>query len=265
MKARVLTGLIGGVLFITFVLLGGWPFALFIAFIASIAMTELLKMKQIAPRIVTSIISILAIWLLVLPKEWFISFVPIGANKLNVLILLFVLILLLTVLSKNVFTFSDASFIFISAMYVGLSFHYFLQLRFQLENGLVLVFFVLAIIWTTDSCAYFVGRAWGKRKLWPAISPNKTIAGSIGGIAGAICIGSIFYLFAPVLPSYYVTVTVVILISIFGQIGDLVQSALKRHYGVKDAGTILPGHGGILDRFDSLIYVMPILYLLNIV
>jgi phosphatidate cytidylyltransferase len=127
------------------------------------------------------------------------------------------------------------------------------------------VFYALLLIWVTDSGAYFVGRAMGKNKLWPEISPNKTIEGAIGGVVFAVLFSWIYHYFTGVLDNYLIVTVMTIFLSVFGQIGDLVESALKRHYQVKDSGTILPGHGGILDRFDSLLFVLPILhFLMNI-
>lgn len=102
----------------------------------------------------------------------------------------------------------------------------------------------------------------GKRKLWPEISPNKTVEGFIGGIVTAVVLSLVFQAVTGFLPSYLLVMFITLLLSIFGQLGDLVESALKRHYHVKDSGSILPGHGGILDRFDSFLFVLPFLYLL---
>ena len=107
--------------------------------------------------------------------------------------------------------------------------------------------FVFCIIWGTDTFAYFTGRAFGKHKLAPAISPNKTIEGSIGGVIGAIGLGTIaLKLFNP-LGFHFVEMTILMIaLSVFGQLGDLVESAYK----------IFPGHGGVLDRFDSTFFAM---------
>ena len=99
----------------------------------------------------------------------------------------------------------------------------------------------------------------GKRKLWPEISPNKTIEGFVGGVVCAIVVAIVFKLLANIDQTMIELLVIGIIVSLFGQMGDLVQSAFKRHYGVKDSGKILPGHGGILDRFDSLMFIMPIL------
>jgi phosphatidate cytidylyltransferase len=134
-------------------------------------------------------------------------------------------------------------------------------------DSLILVLFVQIIIWSTDSGAYFVGRKFGKNKLAPYISPNKTREGSIGAVLVAVLIAIIYRLIVggAFLGTWPALIGVTLLISIFGQLGDLVESAIKRFYGVKDSGTILPGHGGLLDRFDSLIFVLPLLYVLGFI
>ena len=119
------------------------------------------------------------------------------------------------------------------------------------------------MVWTTDSGAYFVGRKLGKHKLWPEISPKKTIEGSIGGVVIAVIFAVLMQLIYPFASSWTLLIVVTIIASIIGQMGDLVESAIKRHYGVKDSGTILPGHGGILDRFDSLLFAVPLLHFVH--
>src|SRR5690625_1497151 len=105
----------------------------------------------------------------------------------------------------------------------------------------------------------------GKRKLWPEISPNKTIAGALGGVLSACLVGLSFQLFYPFEHSLIIILIITILVSIVGQIGDLIASAYKRHYEVKDSGNLLPGHGGILDRMDSLLFVLPFLYVIDFI
>ncbi len=126
------------------------------------------------------------------------------------------------------------------------------------EFGFIWSLFGIVTTWATDTGAYFAGSAFGKTKLAPAISPNKTREGSLGGIAAAAMAAVIFAVAADQ-PVFYLILTAVFL-SIIGQVGDLVESAMKREREVKDSGTIFPGHGGVLDRFDSLLFVMPALY-----
>ncbi|MNI15546.1 Phosphatidate cytidylyltransferase [compost metagenome] len=121
---------------------------------------------------------------------------------------------------------------------------------------------MLAAIWSSDAGAYFTGRRFGKNKLWPVISPNKTIEGAIGGIVLAIVVSIIFALLSEGLLGIGRAVLLGISAAIVGQMGDLIQSAYKRVYGIKDSGKLLPGHGGILDRCDSWITVFPFVHIL---
>lgn len=129
-----------------------------------------------------------------------------------------------------------------------------------MEDGLLLVLFVLAIVWGTDIGAFFIGSTFGKNRLSPAISPKKSIEGALGGIFFAFMIALAFGFLFPE-ASIFVLVLIAIVISVIGQSGDLVESALKRIKNVKDSGDLLPGHGGILDRFDSLILVFFVIYI----
>ncbi|HEY4553175.1 MAG TPA: phosphatidate cytidylyltransferase, partial [Bacillaceae bacterium] len=165
------------------------------------------------------------------------------------------------VVVKNKFTFDDAGFAVLAVLYIGIGFYYFIQTR---EAGLVFLFYALAVVWVTDSGAYFIGRAMGKHKLWPDISPNKTVEGAIGGIVCALAAAALFAAFADLDIPFPKLMIVTVILSIFGQIGDLAESALKRHYGVKDSGNIMPGHGGILDRCDSWLFVLPLLHFLHV-
>jgi phosphatidate cytidylyltransferase len=111
-------------------------------------------------------------------------------------------------------------------------------------------------VWATDSFALFVGKAFGKHKLAPKLSPGKTVEGAIGGLAFGVATGALFgWLFFRDVP---LGLTIGAIAGVFGQIGDLFESALKRELGIKDFGGIIPGHGGVLDRFDSLLFVAPL-------
>lgn len=120
---------------------------------------------------------------------------------------------------------------------------------------------VLCMAFFSDTVAYFFGRAWGKHKLYPAVSPAKSWEGAVGGILGSclatVGVGSMWLL--PDLPIAH-AIPLGIFGSVAGQTGDLVESMLKRTFGVKDSGTILPGHGGLLDRIDALLFVAPVVY-----
>ena len=120
---------------------------------------------------------------------------------------------------------------------------------------------IFIIIWTNDTFAYLVGKTFGKRKLFEKISPKKTIEGFLGGVFFALVASFIISLYyVPLLPINY-WLLIAVLTSVFGTLGDLVESKFKRLAGVKDSGNIMPGHGGILDRLDSIIFAAPIIYL----
>jgi phosphatidate cytidylyltransferase len=133
--------------------------------------------------------------------------------------------------------------------------------------GTALVMFPIAVTWGTDIGAYAFGRMFGKRKLMPSVSPGKTVAGAIGGIAAAIA-SSWFYITVFLKPFGHLALTPLgmilfgIAISVAGQTGDLAESLLKREAGVKDSSSLLPGHGGLLDRWDSLLFTVPVAYLI---
>lgn len=125
-----------------------------------------------------------------------------------------------------------------------------LILRRAPELGLTAILFVFAIVWATDIVAYFTGRAFGGPKLWPAVSPKKTWSGAAGGTLGSIVVSLVTVslmglTIAPML------VLVALLLSVASQAGDLLESAIKRHFGAKDASQLIPGHGGLMDRLDG--------------
>ena len=121
-------------------------------------------------------------------------------------------------------------------------------------NGLLLALWTLATVWATDIGAYFAGRSIGGPKLAPTISPNKTWAGLMGGVLAALVLGIVMWRFAGLRPQLVFASPI---LAVIAQIGDLYESWLKRQAGVKDSGTILPGHGGVLDRLDGLVPVAP--------
>ena len=121
--------------------------------------------------------------------------------------------------------------------------------------GPQLLLFTLVLVWVGDSAAYFAGRGFGRWKLAPQLSPNKTWEGAAANLLGSLLVGAIFGYWSKIAPAHILAMSVSG--SVAGQVGDLFKSAFKRSAGVKDSGTILPGHGGILDRIDALIFAAP--------
>lgn len=259
MKQRIITAVVAAAVFLPIVIYGNLPFVLLMYLMATVGLYELLKMHKIGPASFPAVIAFIVLWVMLVPSAYMPTLEEWNISKGNVFALGMIVLLMYTVTTKNRFTFDLVGFVAISLIYVGMGFYYIAETR---EIGLVYVFFVLFTLWATDSGAYFVGRSLGENKLWPEISPNKTVEGAIGGICSALVVGLIFYFLTNIDLSFAKILIMSIIIAVFGQMGDLVQSAFKRFYGVKDSGTILPGHGGILDRSDSWIFVFPILHLL---
>ncbi|QDQ01765.1 phosphatidate cytidylyltransferase [Lysinibacillus fusiformis] len=263
MKQRIITAIIAAALFIPFVIYGEVPFTLLVLAMAVVGFYEILKMKGISIFSVPGFIGLLTLIMLVIPKDWA-SEVEQAIGYSSVLMVVYGLMMLLliyVVLVKNKITFDEIGFILLGAFYVGLGFHYLIETR---NYGLEFVVYCLLVVWTTDSGAYFVGRKLGKNKLWPEISPKKTVEGFVGGIVIAVIFAIGMQAIYPFANGYVSLIFITIFASIIGQMGDLVESAIKRHFDVKDSGNILPGHGGILDRFDSLLFVVPLLHFLHL-
>ncbi len=135
-----------------------------------------------------------------------------------------------------------------------------LLLLWDLDGGRALVAMVFLVAWGGDAFAYYTGRAWGQHKLAPAISPNKTVEGSIGGVVGAGIFALLLAGTGLVPLSWQSLVLLGMLANVAGQLGDLFESYLKRLGGSKDSGCLIPGHGGLLDRLDSILFAGPLLY-----
>lgn len=264
MKTRIITAIWAGAIFLGLLYLGGIPFLAFMAILTVIGYTELVKMRQLSFSSIPVLLFGIGTLLPFVPVYEVTSdqTITLGLSPLAWGMLIILVGLFWNVFSKNVFTFDDVAFLLLTSLYVGVGFASFAFIRL-LENGLTLSLLIILLIWFTDSGAYFVGKRFGKTKLWPAISPNKTIEGAAGGILLALLLGLVFEAINPTL-GYAEVVLLALIVAVVGQLGDLVQSAYKRHYGVKDAGNLLPGHGGILDRFDSMLIVFTVLITLGI-
>lgn len=184
-------------------------------------------------------------------------------------ILLIMLLMAVYVLAFPKYKSEQVMAVFFGVFYVAVMLSYVYQIR-MLDGGVYLVWLVFLSSWICDTCAYLAGVTMGKRKLAPILSPNKSVEGSIGGIVGSWLLGMLFggifrYHLEGVFGNPVVSCGIVSAVgAVISQIGDLCASAIKRNQNIKDYGTLIPGHGGILDRFDSVIFVAPAIYYLCI-
>ncbi|MGY5351193.1 phosphatidate cytidylyltransferase [Wenyingzhuangia sp. IMCC45533] len=183
-------------------------------------------------------------------------------NDSFVYVLLFFAFLIILFNRKNKNPFTDIGIVFLTYLYAIIPFTIILSIPFCNAAGSyegTTFLGCIILIWSTDTFAYLTGKTIGKHKLYEKISPNKTIEGSAGGV--------LFTLITATILSYYFTqYTLVqwlglsIVVSVFGGLGDLVESMFKRSANIKDSGNLIPGHGGVLDRFDSLLFASPFIY-----
>lgn len=262
MKQRVITGIVAGAVFVTLLALGGYWFFALMLLAAIVGFDEYIRMFDLKKVAMPRLIGLLALLGLTVPWEAERIGLEVSASVLMWL-LLFVL-LSVTVLSKNKFPIDQAAIVFIGVLYLGFGFHYMVYTRWLEPHGLYWALLVFFCIWAADSGAYFTGKWIGKHPLWPAISPNKTVEGAFGGILFSVAVAAAFALAKPELLELWRAVVIGVVIAVVGMMGDLIQSAYKRVRGVKDSGSILPGHGGVLDRVDSWLIVFPFLHLISI-
>ncbi len=170
--------------------------------------------------------------------------------------------LLFFLFSKKNKKFTDAKKFIVGLFYVGGGCIFLTMIPYQHnEFAKLIIMGIFILIWVNDTFAYLVGRTFGKTKLYSAVSPKKTIEGSIGGFIFALIAAYIISKFETLIsPMQWIILSTVIVIT--GSLGDLIESKFKRIAGVKDSGAILPGHGGMLDRLDSLIFAAPFAYLI---
>lgn len=258
MKQRIITGVFGGIVFVTFLLLGDMFFSAFLLLIALIGYSELGRMMKIRLSSFPFVVGLLSIITLFVFLH-----LKVEMNFEMFIIGLFSVMLLSILQPKSNINIEKISVLIIGVFYIGGGFYYFAEIR--ITESFWMTMFLLFLIWITDSGAYFVGRKYGKTKLYEAISPNKTIEGAVGGTILAVVFGFIFYCVTEEIGSLSEVLIISLVVSIFGQIGDLIESGIKRHFGVKDSGSLLPGHGGVLDRFDSIIFAFPILIFLHLI
>ena len=265
MLTRCISGAVLVVIALFTILSGGYVLAATLLAISGIAFYELSKVcriheeKKINALEIASYIAIIFLYALTIamPNDMF--------------ILLWVILFFLAILGVYVFAFpkfhaNQIMAVFFCVLYAPLMFSFIYRIRMT-EYGIYLVWMVFVSSWISDTFAYFTGMLLGKHKLAPVLSPKKSIEGSIGGVIGSALAGALFgYLFSTKVGQEVNLIVVCAVLgamgSVISQIGDLAASGIKRNYEIKDYGTLIPGHGGIMDRFDSVIVTAPIIYFL---
>lgn len=180
------------------------------------------------------------------------------------------MLFLILIMAVYVFTYpryqaGQVTAAFFSVVYVAIMLSCIYEIRIM-EKGVYLVWLVFFASWGCDTCAYCVGKLFGRHKMTPKLSPKKSVEGAIGGVAGAALLGAIYgaVMAKPMDGEGYILEFALICAvgGLISMIGDLSASAIKRNYGIKDYGKLIPGHGGIMDRFDSVIFIAPVIYYL---
>lgn len=277
---RVLFGIVAAPLALAAMFVGGAALAALLAMAAAIAAWEFYRIAKAAGHAPLSDLGCALAGLL--PLAVHARYLGLVQPRLSYLAAVLVLVMGLVIWMRGVAgkPLGAAATTVFGALYTGglLSFGYAIRYHdyavggiqtgaLRLAAGGVLLALPVALTWATDIGAYFVGRTVGGRKLMPSVSPGKTISGAVGGVVVTVLVAWVYVHFA-LRPAAQLALTLAgiivfgVVISVVAQIGDLFESLLKREAGVKDSSTLLPGHGGVLDRLDSLFFVLPVAHLL---
>lgn len=252
---RVISALVAIPLLIFFVLMGGYVFKIGICAATAIALYEYVNaFKKSSTPAITG----------VLAAAFIINTILIFTGYAQEVLLPFVYGTAMMCMAVPIFTrrydVTSSAVTILGFLYVICFFTLLIFIR-DYDQGQYLIWLVFIISWFCDTFAYYAGRFFGKRKLCPEVSPKKTVAGAIGGVLGGTVGVILWSIVVPVKGIiWYEPIILGMVGTVISQIGDLVASSIKRHVGIKDYGKIMPGHGGILDRFDSILYTAPLVY-----
>ena len=252
MRTRIMSGAVLIVILFTCLYFGGWVTFGFSLFISLVGMYELIKVKKLEKTGLAVVGYIAAI------TYYFILLLNDPAYILLLLVASCILMMPADVSQFPKYKTEDVMWVFFSIVYVAVTLSYIYQVR-MLQDGIYIVWLIFVSSWGNDTCAYFTGVFLGKHKMTPKLSPKKTYEGAIGGVVGATLLGfgygfAISSKMSDVLVHPVYTFAIASFIGAFLSIfGDLAASAIKRNHDVKDYGKLIPGHGGIMDRFDSAI------------
>ncbi len=246
LRLRIISALVLAAVAISVTLIGNWSFSIMIALLGVMISREWLVITS-SKSVEDDVLGTAIYWVLftlsmtfVLAGEPWIAVLAFGASAL--------VLLIWTVVAKSEMWMAPG------LIYVGIPMAALYAIRNQFEGqGAGLIFLLFAFVWATDIFAYFAGRKFGGAKLLPSVSPNKTWSGFFGGlVAAAICAAIASFFLVSI--GFWAGLAAGVLISVVSQAGDLFESALKRRFGVKDSGNVIPGHGGFMDRVDGFVF-----------
>ncbi len=252
MKKRIISAIVMTVLFIPFLLLGNYFYLVLGGILGVLSLWEMLRLEKHIPQYIQFISYVVCLLLILFQydsKNYF------DIINFPIIVSMFFIYSFSIIINKDIkkYNYKDGMWIFIVTLLIGLMFNSFIKIR---NIGLYQVIYCLIIATMTDTFALFGGKLFGKHKLIETISPNKTIEGSIVGTLIGTTLGSVFYILLIGDLTIWITILLTFVLSIFGQFGDLFFSSIKRNYKVKDFSNLIPGHGGILDRLDSLLFII---------
>jgi len=252
LSRRIISAIVLATIAIVALWIGGWVFALLVIVLAAIGLWEWTGICGAAepPWLRAGLISALVVGL---------TLFQLG-NLISALVLLAgaAAVALTVACVRRAYGWATLGIIYVTIPSIAL-----IAFRQAGAEGVLMIVFIALIVWATDIAAYFGGRAIGGPKLWPLVSPKKTWSGAVSGLSGAIIVALVFTVIAGK-GSLVAAVILAILLSVAAQAGDLAESAFKRRFGVKDSGTIIPGHGGVLDRVDGLFVALALAWLLAV-
>jgi len=259
-RTRLISGIILLAIALSVVIIGGdllFGVLIIIAMIGMMELNRVVNVHKSIPGILSYAAAILYYLLIYFQLQQY---------DIMLVILFLMLLMVAYVFVFPKFKTEQITTAFFGVFYVGVMLSYIYQVRI-LENGEILVWLIFIGAWGSDTFAYCTGMLFGKHKVAPKLSPKKSIEGCIGGVFGAALLGALFaFILSPWIHDIVNPILVFAIIgaasSVISQVGDLAASAIKRNHEIKDYGTLIPGHGGILDRFDSIIFTAPIVYYL---
>ena len=256
MKTRIISAIIMCAVIIPILIIGGLPFKILAMILAAMSMYEVMKARSKKSKI--------PIFIRIISYILIATFVFLGTSiyssnyeiiyKVLIVIFLLYFIPVIFINDTDKYSITDALYVLGCTTFLGVAYNSFVLIS---NIDVLYIFYIILVTTMTDTFAYFTGYFIGKHKLCEKISPKKTWEGAIGGSVVGTIISTFFYLFL-IKPSANVLIVVgiTLLLTIIGQIGDLFFSSIKRHYRIKDFSSLIPGHGGVLDRFDSIIFVV---------